>query len=191
MAKHDPVLVVDWARPPRADPQASLEKYAPDLALAASRRLREASRGRARADHGIGRQLALDDSKAAVAKDVVELDLRPSSRLKEVYVAPAGPARPAHRFDEHIRAALVRACESGASRDEAVVAAARECAVPASGLSLVEGLLDDLVLEGALVAYGNALFARRRGGRKVVAVDVGEDDLVDLLSKGHRVLELK
>jgi len=35
------------------------------------------------------------------------------------------------------------------------------------------------------------LFAKRPAGRKVVALDVGEDDLVELLSRGHRVLELK
>ena len=77
------------------------------------------------------------------------------------------------------------------SRDEAVLSAARECAVPAASLPLVEGLLDDLVLEGALAAYGEVLFAKRPAGRKVVALDVGEDDLVELLSRGHRVLELK
>jgi len=47
------------------------------------------------------------------------------------------------------------------------------------------------VLEGALAAYGEVLFAKRPAGRKVVALDVGEDDLVELLSRGHRVLELK
>jgi hypothetical protein len=119
------------------------------------------------------------------------LELKASSRLKEVYIAPAGPARPSYRSDEAIRSALLSACEEGAGRDEAVVAAARECAVPLSALSLVEGLLDDLVMENAIVAYGNLLYSHRRGGRKLVALEVGEDDLMDLLSRGHRVLELK
>lgn len=121
----------------------------------------------------------------------MELDLKPSSRLKSIYISEAGPARPSRRADEAIRAALLRACEPGVARDEAVVAAARECAIPLSALPLIEGLLDDLVLEGAVAAYGEALFARRKPGRKVVAVDVGEDDLIELLSRGHRVLELK
>jgi len=186
-----PQLVVDWQRPERPRPQSSLEAYAPDLALAAARRTREEARKRPRPSPRAGRQLALEEGATAQAREVVEFDLKPSSRLKSIYISDAGPARPTHRPDEAIRDALLRACEPGASRDEAVLAAARECAVPAASLPLVEGLLDDLVLEGALAAYGDVFFARRRAGRKVVALDVGEDDLVELLSKGHRVLELK
>jgi len=191
MAEPRPVLVVDWEKRPRGRPQASLEKYAPDLAIAAARRMRELARGRPRADARMGHQMALDDARPAVSKDVVELELKPSSRLKEIYVAPSGPARPAYRSDDQLRAALLKACEQGAARDEAVMIAARECAVPLTSIPLVEGLLDDLVLEGSVAAYGDVLFARRKVGRKVVAVDVGEDDLIDLLSKGHRVIELK
>lgn len=191
MAQADPVLVVDWERPPQRRPQASLEIYAPDLALAEARRAREESRKRSRPLPRVGRQLALDSAGPAVAKQVVELDLKPSSRLKSIYISEAGPARPARRPDDAIRAALLRACEPGAARDEAVMAAAREGAIPLGALSLIEGLLDDLVLEGALAAYGDVLFTRRKSGRKVVAVDVGEDDLIELLSRGHRVLELK
>jgi len=138
-----------------------------------------------------GRQRVLDEPREAVSREVVELELKPSSRLKEVYIAASGPARPSFRSDEAIRTALLAACEEGAGRDEAVVAAARQCAIPLSALSLVEGLLDDLVLENAIVAYGNLLYSRRRSGRKLVALEVGEEDLMDLLSKGHRVLELK
>ena len=189
MGTRDPQLVVDWQRPPEPRPQASLETYAPDLALAAARRARAESRRRPKPQ--AGRQLALDSPAPAEAREVVELDLKAASRLKSIYISAAGPARPAYRGDEQVREALLSACESGASREDAVFAAARACAVPISALPLVEGLLDDLVLEGAIAAYGDALFTRRRGGRKVVAVDVGEDDLIDLLSKGHRVLELK
>jgi hypothetical protein len=186
-----PHLVVDWQRPPRARPQSSLETYAPDLALEAARRARDEARRRPRPPPRVGRQLALEEGSEAHTREVVELDLKAASRLKSIYVSDAGPARPSHHPDEAIRDALLRVCEPGASRDEAVLAAARECAVPAASLPLVEGLLDDLVLEGALAAYGDVFFARRRAGRKVVALDVGEDDLVELLSKGHRVLELK
>lgn len=189
MAKSEPALVIDWKRSAR--PQASLEKYAPDLAIAQARRLREQARDRGKAQPRTGRQQLLGQGGEAVSRDVVELELRPSSRLKEVYVATSGPARPAYRSDEKIRSALLAACEDGASRDEAVFEAARECGIPLSALSLVVGLLDDLVLENAIVAYGNLLYSRRRGGRKLVALEVGEDDLMDLLSKGHRVLELK
>jgi hypothetical protein len=182
-------LVVDWQKPPARRPQSSLETYAPGIALEAARRARAESRKRARGP--AGRQLALDSAEPAVSKEVVTLDLSPASRLKSIYIGEAGPARPAHRADEEVREALVRAAQSGATREEAVLEAARACAVPASALALVEGLLDDLVLEGAVAAYGDVLFARRRSGRKVVAVDVGEDDLIELLSKGHRVLELK
>jgi hypothetical protein len=185
----EPALVVDWQRPARRRPQASLETYSPELALAAARRARAESRKRARAPQG--RQLALDSEEPAVEREVVELDLKAASRLKSIYISAAGPARPAHRPDDEIRDALIAACETGAARDEAVFAAARACAIPLSALPLVEGLLDDLVLEGSIAAYGDALFARRKSGRKVVAVDVGEDDLIELLSKGHRVLELK
>lgn len=189
MSARDPQLVVDWSRPARREPQESLETYAPDLALAAARRARAESRKRPKPQ--AGRQLALDSPAPAEAREVVELDLKAASRLKSIYISSAGPARPQHRPDDEVREALVAACESGATREEAVFAAARACAVPPSALPLVEGLLDDLVLEGAIAAYGDAFFARRRTGRKVVAVDVGEDDLIDLLSKGHRVLELK
>ena len=189
MAAQEPALVVDWQRPARRRPQASLETYSPDLVLAAARRARAESRKRPRAP--TGRQLALDSKEPAVEREVVELDLKAASRLKSIYITSGGPARPAHRPDDEIRDALVAACESGASRDEAVFVAARLCAIPLSALPLVEGLLDDLVLEGSIAAYGDALFARRKGGRKVVAVDVGEDDLIELLSKGHRVVELK
>ncbi len=189
MSQREPALVVDWKRPPHPRPQSSLEPYSPDLALAAARRSRAESRSRTRPP--ALRQLALDSPEPAVARDVVELDLKGASRLKSIYISETGPAKPAHRVDEQIRAALLRACESGSSRDDAVIVAARECAVPFGSLPLVEGLLDDLVLEGAVAAYGNALYSRRRTGRKVVAVDVGEDDLIELLSKGHRVLELK
>jgi hypothetical protein len=182
-------LVIDWQRPPSRRAQSSLETYAPGIALEAARRARAESRQRARAPHG--RQLALDSPRSAVSKEVVELELKPALRLKSIYIGEAGPARPPHRSDDQIRAALLEACQSGAPREDAVMAAARACAVPPSALPLVEGLLDDLVLEGSLAAYGDALFSRRRAGRKVVAVDVGEDDLIDLLSKGHRVLELK
>jgi hypothetical protein len=187
--RQEPALVVDWQRPARRRPQASLETYSPDLVLAAARRVRAESRRRARAPSG--RQLALDSDEPAFDRQVVELDLKAASRLKSIYISPAGPARPAHRPDDEIRDALVAACESGASHDEAVFVAARVCAIPLSALPLVEGLLDDLVLEGSVAAYGEALFSRRKSGRKVVAVDVGEDDLIELLSKGHRVLELK
>ncbi len=182
-------LVIDWQKPARARPQASLETYAPDLALAAARRAREEARKRARP--APGRQLALDVARDAVSREVVEFELKGSARLKSVYIGDAGPARPAHRLDEQIRSALLSACENGSSRDDAVMAAARATAVPFGSLALVEGLLDDLILEGALAAYGDALFSKRQSGRRVVAVDVGEDDLIELLSKGHRVLELK
>jgi len=189
MVRGDPTLVVDWKRPAR--PQASLENYAPELAIAQARRLRDESRARQRPPIRSGRQRRLEEPGEAVAREVVELDLKTASQLKEIYIASAGPARPAHRADEAIRAALLSACEQGAARDEAVLAAARECAIPLSAIPLVEGLLDDLVLEEAIVAYGNLLYSRRRSGRKVVAMEVGEDDLLDLLSRGHRVLELK
>ncbi|HKZ58330.1 MAG TPA: hypothetical protein VJ547_00580 [Candidatus Thermoplasmatota archaeon] len=186
-----PTLVVDWQRPARPRPQSSLEAYAPDLALAAARRARDEARKRPKPSPRASRQLALEEGAEAHAREVVEFDLRAASRLKSIYISDAGPPRPSHRPDEAIRDALLRACEPGASRDEAVLSAARECAVPAASLPLVEGLLDDLVLEGALAAYGEVLFAKRPAGRKVVALDVGEDDLVELLSRGHRVLELK
>lgn len=189
MAARESGLVVDWQRPPARRPQESLETYAPGLALEAARRERSESRKRARP--AFGRQVALDSAAPAVQKEVVELELKPASRLKSIYISPSGPARPPHRTEEEVRDALVVACESGATREDAVMVAARACAVPASALPLVEGLLDDLVMEGAIAAYGDALFARKRSGRKVVAVDVGEDDLIELLSKGHRVLELK
>jgi len=189
MVRSEPALVVDWKRPAR--PQASLEKYAPDLAISQARRLREESRARQRAPIRSGRQRLLEEPGEAVAREVVELELKTSSRLKEVYIAAAGPARLARRADEAIRASLLAACEQGAGRDEAVLAAARECAIPLSAVPLVEGLLDDLVLENAIAAYGNLLYSRRRSGRKLVAMEVAEDDLMDLLSRGHRVLELK
>lgn len=186
-----PQLVVDWQRPVQGRPQSSLETYAPELALKAARRARDEARKRPKPAPRVGRQLALEEGAEAHARQVVEFDLRAASRLKSIYISDAGPARPSHHPDEAIRDALVRACQPGASREEAVLAAARECAVPAASLPLVEGLLDDLVLEGALAAYGDVFFARRKAGRKVVALDVGEDDLIELLSKGHRVLELK
>jgi hypothetical protein len=189
MAQSNPALVVDWKRPGR--PQASLEKYAPEIEVARARRLREESRARGPPQTRGGRQRLLDDPGEAVAREVIALELKPASHLTEVYITGAGPARPARRSDERIRAALLGACEQGGARDVAVMAAARECAVPLSALSLVEGLLDDLILEDAIVRYGSILYAGRRRGRKLVAVEVGEDDLMDLLSKGHRVLELK
>jgi len=133
----------------------------------------------------------LDAAAARDTREVVELDLKHPSRLTSVYIQPSGPARPSHRLDEEVRAALLRVCADGAHRDDAVMAAARECAVPMSSLGLVEALLDDLVLEGALTAYGDALFSKKAGRRKVVAVEVEEEDLFDLLSRGHRVIELK
>lgn len=193
MASQEPKLVVDWKRPARADPQASLARFAPNLEFEQARRARSSTRKRG-AMRGQGpRQVAIEAATAGRGDDndqaaAVELDLRPASRLTSVNVVRPQP--PARRVDERIRDALRAACADGADRDGAVMAAARECAVPASSLPLVEALLADLILEGALVAYGDVLYARKRRPRKVVAVEVGEDDLMDLLSRGHRVLEL-
>lgn len=185
MPGQEPKLIVDWKRPPRGRPQASLARFAPELEAPSGPRARPGTRRKGAPRPRGPRQVALE----AIGRREVALDLRPSTRLTSVEVQRAPP--PARRSDERIRDALLAACADGADRDGAVLEAARECAVPASALAFVEALLSDLILEGNVVAYGDVLYTRRRRPRKVVAVEVGEDDLMDLLSRGHRVLEMK
>jgi hypothetical protein len=130
----------------------------------------------------------LDASAAQAPDGTVALELRGFAPLTSLHIQRPAPAR---RSDEQVRAALLAACAEGAERDAVVLEAARQCAIPASALAFVEALLADLVLEGRIEAFGGVLYARRPRQRKVVAVEVGEDDLRDLLSRGHRVLELK
>lgn len=187
-----PKLIVDWKRPARPEPQASLGRFAPDLEVAPSRGAREGPRRHAAPRPRAPRQLSLAAGRDDERLGPVALELRPAGRLTSLHLQAPGPVRPARRSDERVREALLAACSEGAERDAAVLEAARECAVPASALGFVEALLADLVLEGHLVAYGDVLYARAgRRRRKVVAVEVGEDDLMDLLAQGHRVLELK
>jgi hypothetical protein len=183
--------VVDWTRPARRDPQASLGRFSPELELDHARRARAMTRAKGAPPASAPRQSSLDAARRAADPregPPVAVELRPTHTLTSLHVQRPPVAR---RNDDRVREALLAACAQGAERDGAVLEAARECAIPASALGFVEALLSDLVLEGALTAYGDVLYARRQRRRKVVAVEVGEDDLMDLLSRGHRVLELK
>ncbi len=191
MARPDPKLIVDWKRPPPREPQASLARFAPDLEVAHAHRTHGDTRRRAAPRPRAPRQLALDTRRESDPGNVVALELRAPNRLTSVAVQMGPHTRAPRRSDERVRSALLAACADGADRDGAVLEAARECAVPASALGFVEALLEDLILEGEVIAYGDVLYTRRARRRKVVAVEVGDEDLMDLLSKGHRVLELK